>query len=161
MNRAKLALVQAGDNKPVAALDLARLKPQADALAQTLKHYNAALRVQLEKEGSIDLGDGREMTLRTQHADTILPGPGLPVVCKALAEAAGMMEAPEDGGALATIAPYVKIAKTAMLDAVANAASRGKKAKSRRNLMEALERAGAVRTKAIKRITVNKKKEEA
>ncbi len=104
-------------------------------MKRILSQVETMIRAHLEAAGPIDLGNGRELALAPEPRDKIDALKAWPVVSEALTNE--------------ELAPAIKILKTALLDAVADKAPRGRKAKDKTAMMEALKAAGAVATETI------------
>ena len=99
-------------------------------MKRILTQVETMIRAHLEAVGPIDLGNGRELALVPEPRDKIEPLAAWPIISEALTNE--------------ELAPAIKIGKTALLDAVADKAPRGRKGKVKAELMEALKAAEAV-----------------
>lgn len=95
-----------------------------------LNQIDDLIRDYIKALGPIDLGNGRELALVGENRDTIDP-----------LKAWGVMSSHLSNEELA---PCLKVAKTALLDAVGDKAPRGQKARAKDMLMRELTEAGAV-----------------
>ncbi len=150
------ALVPFGDAGLPTREKLAELYPQAQALTKALDAYKSALKAALDV-GPLPTGDGRELYHRESKRDTII----LADAWDALQEAFGVEAVPRPG-IMDALGDAVSVKKGAILDAAAAQAERGGMAKAKREVMQKLEEAGAVRTTAFSAIATRKvsKKEE-
>src|SRR3990167_8363336 len=97
---------------------------------QVLKKIDEMIRAHIEAVGPIPLSDTVELALVEEPRDQIDPLKAWPIITKYLTDV--------------EFAPAVKIGKTALLDAIALKAPRGKKAGAKTQLMEELKAAWAV-----------------
>jgi len=97
---------------------------------QVLKKIDEMIRAYIEVVGPIRLSDTVELALVEEPRDQIDPLKAWPIITKYLTDV--------------EFAPAVKIGKTALLDAIALKAPRGKKAGAKTQLMEELKAAWAV-----------------
>ena len=100
-----------------------------------LDQIDNIIRDYIQAVGPIDLGNGRELALVGENRDEILPLQAWPILSEHLTNE--------------QLAPAIKIGKTALLDAVADLAGKGQKARAKAQLMEELKAAGAVNSKTI------------
>lgn len=112
---------------------------------QLLDRLDSLIRADIQANGALDLGNGRELALVPEPRDTIDPVKAWPVLSEHLTNE--------------ELAPAIKIGKTALLDAVGAKAGRGQKARAKAALMEELKAAEAVSTKTIHKLTERKKEE--
>ena len=116
---------------------LAELWDQSRDLKRALDTYEKAVDLAIDKHGEIDLGDGRKLVHGTKSIDTIEPAKAWQVL-----RSFGLDRQEIEGA--------IKLSKTALLDAIAKRAPRGKKQQSKTDLVTALDLAGAIDRKVLK-----------
>ncbi|HRU09759.1 MAG TPA: PD-(D/E)XK nuclease family protein [Thermoanaerobaculia bacterium] len=114
---------------------------------QILKRIDDLIRQDIAVHGALPLGNGRELALVGEPRDTIQPLPAWPIL-------SGYLTQEE-------LAGCVKIGKTALLDAIGDKAPKGKKAKTKDQVMAELKAAEAVTTETTYKLRERKEEPHA
>jgi hypothetical protein len=127
-----------GDNQEVSRETLAKLWDRSKVLERALDEYKKAVRVEVDKGGPIELGDGRQLTIQSEERQSFPDA-------RAVAERTGI-----------DINEFAKVSKTALTTAIKATVPKGKGAKRVRETIADLEALGLVETKTIKILRATK-----
>lgn len=114
---------------------------------QILDRVEAIIRQDIQVNGPLSLGNGRELALVPEPRDMIEPLKAWPIL-------SGYLSQEE-------LAGCVKIGKTAMLDAIGDKAPKGRKAKAKEQVMAELTAAEAVKKETIYKLRERKEESDA